>query len=111
MNIRGHARIAKCAHQDGVKIAAQHGKAVGRHSHAIGQVVIGAPVELGHLDGRTQGGEDLYSFSNYLWSDAISGNNSDAFFAVHRLEDYQLAEALSFRMNARLYWKAKRLAV
>ena len=45
-----HARVAECAQQDGVEIAFQHGKAVGRDGDAIGEIAIGAPVKMGQLD-------------------------------------------------------------
>ena len=55
MDIRSHAGIAEGAQQDGVKIAFQHGKAVGRDGDAVRQVPVGAPVEVGQLDGGTRG--------------------------------------------------------
>ena len=50
MDIRRHARVAECTEQNGVEIAGQHGEAVRRDGDAIGEIAIGAPVEMGELD-------------------------------------------------------------
>ena len=43
-------RIAERAHQDGVEVAAQHGKAIGGHCDLVAQVAVGAPVEIGQVN-------------------------------------------------------------
>ena len=95
MNIGGHARIAECAHQDGVEIAFQHGEAVRRDGDAVRQVAIGAPVEMGHLDAGARGLDDFHGLGDDLWADAVPGNNGDTLLLAHGLEDYQLGRRLA----------------
>ena len=49
MDIRRDARIAKGAHQDGIKIAGQHGESVRRDGDAVGEIAFRAPVEMRQL--------------------------------------------------------------
>ena len=52
MDVGLHPGIAESADQNGVEIAAQHGKAVGRNRGLVAQVAVGAPIEFGQLDMR-----------------------------------------------------------
>ena len=90
MNIRGHARIAERAQQDGVEIAFQHGEAVRRDGDAVRQVAIGAPVEMGHLDVGARGLDDFHGLGDDFRADAVSGNDGDTLLLAHGMEDYQL---------------------
>ena len=90
VNIRGHARIAECAQQDGVEIAFQHGEAVRRDGNAVRQVTIGAPVEMGHLDAGARSLDDFHGLGDDFRADAVSGNDGDALLLAHGMEDYQL---------------------
>ena len=96
MDIRGHARIAEGAQQDGVEIAFQHGEAVGRDRDAVSQVAVGAPVEMGQLDVGARGLDDVHGLGDDLGADAVPGNNGDSLLLAHGLEDYQLGRRLSF---------------
>ena len=90
---RGSPRAPK---QDGIKVASQHGEAIGGNGNAVGEVASGAPVELGGFDGGTRGLDNLYGLADDFGADAVSGNDGDAFFLGHELEDYQLGWGLSF---------------
>ena len=45
-------RIAEGTDQDGIKVAAEHRKAIRRHRDAVGKIPRGAPVELLDFDAR-----------------------------------------------------------
>ncbi len=90
VDIRGHARIAKRAQQDGVEIAFQHGEAVRRDGNAVRQVTIGAPVEMGHLDAGARSLDDFHGLGDDFRADAVSRNDGDTLFWAHGMEDYQL---------------------
>src|SRR5579862_4998282 len=96
VDVRGHSRIAECAEKDGVEIAFQHGKAVGRDGDAVRQVAIGAPVKMGQLDVGARSLDDVYGLSNDLGADTVPGDNSDSLLLAHGLEDYQVEPRLSF---------------
>src|SRR5271165_7068136 len=92
MNVRRHPRIAECADQDGVEVALQHGKAFRRNGDAIGEVTLGAPVKMRHLNRRVRGGDNLHRFRNDFPANAVSGNNGDAFFLTHGRKVPQVKE-------------------
>ena len=77
MDVGGDARIAERADEDGVEVARQHLEAVGRNSGAVDEVAVGAPVELGEVDGRTAGANHFERVGNDFLADAVSGHDGD----------------------------------
>ena len=75
-------RIAEGADQNGIEVAAEHGKAVGRHGDLITQVAIGAPVEVGQLNIGAGGLNHLHRLRDDFLADAVAGDDGDAFPAV-----------------------------
>ena len=47
VDVGGHAGIAERADEDGVEVAGQHVKAVGRDGGAVDEVAVGSPIEAG----------------------------------------------------------------
>ena len=76
------ARIAECADQDGVEIAAQHGESVRRDGDSVAQIAVGAPVEIGQLHGGAGGLNDLHRLGDDFLADAVAGDDGDAFLAA-----------------------------
>ena len=83
MNIRRHARIAKRAHQDGIKVAGKHGEPIGRDSDAIGEIALRAPVKRRQVDRGLGGHDDLNGFGDDFPPDPVSGDEGDALFLAH----------------------------
>ena len=90
MEVRGHARIAEGAHQDGVEFPVQHGKTIRRDGHSVGQVAFGAPVEKSHLDRNPGGGDRRHGLGDDFPSDPVAGNDGDAFFCAHGPKRYHM---------------------
>ncbi len=78
VNVGLHARIAECADQDRVEIAAEHGEAVGRNGGLVAQIAVGAPVEIGELHGRARGLNHVYRLRNHFLADAVARDDGDA---------------------------------
>ena len=83
MNIRGHSRVAKRAHQDGVKVAAQHSEPVRGDRDAVSKIAIRAPVKLRQFDWGFGGRDDLNRFGDDFPSDPVSGDDGDVLFLAH----------------------------
>src|ERR1700678_542124 len=74
------AGIAEGAGKNRVKVALQHGEALGRHGHAVAEIAVGAPVEFAHLDIGARCPDHFESLRNYFLANPIPGNDSDTFF-------------------------------
>jgi len=81
--IRRHPRIAHGAEKNGVEIASEHLHSVGRKRGAFAQEALRAPVEFHEIsltialgDG---GSQYLYRFWYDFPTDAVAGNNRNAF--------------------------------
>ncbi len=83
VNVGGHAGIAERADEDGVEVAGQHVKAVGRNGGAVDEVAVGSPVKGGELDGRARGANHFERVRDDFLADTVSGNNCDAFGLCH----------------------------
>src|SRR6266566_4346640 len=81
MDIRRHARIAECTGEDGVKVAAEHGEAVGRNGGSILEIAVGSPIKIGQLDGRSRSLDAFHGLRNDFFTDAVSGDDRDLLFA------------------------------
>jgi hypothetical protein len=79
MNVSLHARIAKCAQQDRVEIAAQHLEAVRRNGNILTQMLIRTPVKLSKDQGSTGCLKRLDGQRNNFFADAVPGENRYAF--------------------------------
>ena len=83
MNVRRHARIAECTHEDRVEIARQHGKSICRDGCLVGEVAVCAPVERGELDRRACRADCADSLLDDFFADAVAGNNRNALLGNH----------------------------
>ncbi len=79
-----HPRIAQRADEDGVEVARQHVKAIGRDCGSVDEIAVGSPVEGGELDGRSRGAHHIQRVRDHFLADAVSGNNCDFVFGRHR---------------------------
>jgi folate-binding protein YgfZ len=73
-------RIAESTDKNRIEVASQQGKAVDRNGCAITQVAVRAPIEMSEFDRSAGGLNNIHSLRNDFLADAVSGNNSDAFF-------------------------------
>src|SRR5436309_7739327 len=78
MDIRWHPRIAQSADEDGIEVALQHGKCVGRNGHTIFEVAISRPVKMSELHSRACSLNHIDGRGNYLFADAITRNDRNA---------------------------------
>src|SRR5208282_6411601 len=83
VNVRGDTRIAEGTYQNRIEIAFQHGEAAGRDCDAVGQKAVCAPVKLRNLDIGAGSSNDLDSFRDDFFSDAVSRNDGDTFLQAH----------------------------
>ena len=77
--IRGHARVAEGAKEDGVEFLPEHLDGAGRERHAVAKIFVGAPIEFDKLDGPLErGAEHFDSFGDDFFADAVAGNDGNA---------------------------------
>src|SRR5690349_20775103 len=83
MDIRGDPRISKCADQDRIKIATEHGKAVRWNGHSIREVAVRAPIKRLQGQRNFSSLQDPNCLCNYLSSDPVSWEHCNSFFRCH----------------------------
>src|SRR5439155_19355423 len=88
MNIGRHARIAKCASQDGIEIARQHSEAIRWNGHSVCEITVSTPIEVAQFHSRAARLNGLHSLWDNFFADTVSGNNSDPFLLIHGRKRY-----------------------
>ena len=87
MNVRLDPRISERTHQNRIEVAAEHGKAIRRHSGLIPQVAVGSPVEIRQFNIGARCLDHLRRLGNDFLPYAVSGDDGDALpaflFRVH----------------------------
>ena len=79
MNIRFDAGIAKSADKDRIEVVGEHGEAIRRNGRSIAEITVCAPVEIGCLHRRARGSDRVNCLRNHFFTDAVAGDNGDAF--------------------------------
>src|SRR5258708_15486635 len=70
--------IAEGSRENSVKVAAKHGKAIGRNCHTVAEIAVGAPVEFAQLNIGASRTDDFESLGDYFLSNAVSGDHGNA---------------------------------
>src|SRR5690348_14878926 len=78
MDVGLHAGIAEGTDQDGVEVAGQRGKSIGRDGGLVAEVALGSPIEVGHFDCCARGFDHANCLWNDLFADAIARDYGDA---------------------------------
>jgi hypothetical protein len=81
MDIRSHTRIAERPNKDGIEIAIQHRKTIGRNRNAVGKKTVRTPIEFRELNGRSGGLHHPQGLRNDLTANPIPRKDCDTFNA------------------------------
>src|SRR5437879_1529661 len=82
MLVRGHAGIAQCTEEDGVKLIAEHFDGARRQGNAFAKILVRTPVECDEFHrppaGYSHGFQYFDGLRRYLRPDAVAGDYGDA---------------------------------
>src|SRR3989442_851908 len=93
MNIGRHARIAKCASQDGIEIARQHSEAIRWNGHSVCEITVSAPIEVVQFNSRATRLDSLDRVGDNFFADPVSWDHGDPFLLIHGRKRYHSRES------------------
>src|SRR5438128_1020746 len=93
MNIGRHARIAKCASENGIKVARQHSEAIRWNGHSVCEITVCAPVEVTQFHRRATRLDGLHRLRDNFFADPVSWDHGDPFLLIHGRKRYHSRES------------------